>query len=321
MRVNRGNFDHYLSLRQTTCINGVFVVLVFMSHFIQYIVIVDTITVYRPILFILSHLGQLIVAPFLFYSGYGIMEQIKNNGQAYINSIPKKRIFKTWIHFSLAVLMFLIINYIQGIHYNYGRLFLSFLAWESIGNSNWYIFAIIFLYIVTYLGFKYFKNSTRSIIFVVLLSSFYILFMYIFKDGKWWYDTIMCYSAGLSYSYYKEIIEEKIKKYNANFLFLIVFLTLILYFFQSNILVHELLSILFCLDIVVFCLFIRVENDILFFLGRHTFEIYILQRIPMIVLLNYFDGYSYLILCLFFTITLSVVFKYIERKVDLFFKL
>lgn len=59
------NFKRALNKEQTTCINGIFVLFVFLSHFGQY----ET----MPWNNLLLAIGQLMVAPFLFYSGYGIM--------------------------------------------------------------------------------------------------------------------------------------------------------------------------------------------------------------------------------------------------------
>lgn len=275
-----------LSINQTTCINGIFVVLVFLSHFRQY-VDVSTIPYCWPYVFLQSHLGQLIVAPFLFYSGYGIMEQIKTRGKSYIDDIPRKRVHKTWLHFSLAVVLFLIVSCFMDEHYPFSQIILSFFAWESIGNSNWYIFAILFLYIATYLGFKITTNRRISIVLVILLCCSYIVAMHYLKDGSWWYDTILCYPAGMVLSNNKERIKKSLNIYTPFILFLI---TSIFYIFKGNLIAHELLAIIFCLDIVLITTFIKIENSILLFLGKHTFEIYILQRIPMILLQNRIGG-------------------------------
>lgn len=55
------NFNRALNKEQTTCINGIFVLFVFLSHFGQY----ET----MPWNHLLLAIGQLMVAPFLFYSG------------------------------------------------------------------------------------------------------------------------------------------------------------------------------------------------------------------------------------------------------------
>lgn len=280
-----------LSINQTTCINGIFVILVFLSHFCQY-VDASAIPYFQPYLFLQSHLGQLIVAPFLFYSGYGIMEQIKKNGMDYVNKLPHKRVIKIWLHFSLAIILFLLIALIRGQSYSFKQIVLSFLAWESIGNSNWYIFAILFLYIATYLGFKCSSNikQKKSIIAVFTLCFLYIVVMHHYKDGNWWYDTILCYPAGGVLSCEKDKCKKCVEQHKVLTWIVCTFVTCTTYILKGSLAARELMAIVFCLDIILFCAFIKVENPALLFLGKHTFEIYILQRIPMIVFQNRLGG-------------------------------
>ena len=145
------NFNRALSKEQTTCINGIFVLFVFLSHFGQY----ETMPWNRLLLAI----GQLMVAPFLFYSGYGIMEQIQRRGIVYIDSMPRKRILKFYIHFCMALFLYLILSFLLGKDYSFVRIALSFTALSSIGNSNWYVFAILVMYSIVYISFKQFKKT------------------------------------------------------------------------------------------------------------------------------------------------------------------
>ena len=307
--------DDSLSIFLTTRVIGIFVVLIFLSHFCQYID-VNKLMYFGPYLFLRRILGQLIVAPFLFYSGYGVMEQIKEKGEDYIDDMPKKRIFKTWIHFALAVLIYLIISLYLRREYSLSTMFLAFIGWESLGNSNWYIFAILVMYTCTYLSFKFFRN-TKAVWFGFALSLTYIVVMYFAKKGSWWYDTILCFPTGIFVSYYKR---------NGDFFIIqrywsIVIICLTAFAFRENLIVHELLSIFFCFAIILLCSHIKIKSRILLFLGRHAFEIYILQRIPMILLQEYIDGYAYMVTCLFVSIILAVLFKFLERKVDLILKI
>lgn len=85
-----------------------------------------------------SYFKQLVVVPFLFYSGYGVMNSIKNKGTAYVNSIPRNRVLNTMVNFGVAVSIFICMNLILGIPMELKQAILSYLSWESVGNSNWY---------------------------------------------------------------------------------------------------------------------------------------------------------------------------------------
>jgi len=90
-------------------------------------------------------MDQLVVCMFLFYSGYGIMESFKIK-ENYVNQLPKNRIFKTLFNFDFAVLIYMLL-YVFFQHKEIGlkKVLLSFIGWESFGNSNWYIFSIFVL--------------------------------------------------------------------------------------------------------------------------------------------------------------------------------
>ena len=141
--------------------------------------------------------------------------------------------------------------------------------------------------------------------------------MYLAKDGNWWCDTILCFPAGMVTSCYKSRFNDFIKQRS----WCIVIIGLIAFVFRTNLIVHELLSVFFCFGIVLLCSYIKIENSILLFLGKHSFEIYILQRMPMILLQGRIDGYTYMMTCLFISVILAVLFKFLERKVDLVLKL
>lgn len=298
------NFNRALSKEQTTCINGIFVLFVFLSHFGQY--------ENMPWNWLLLGLGQLMVAPFLFYSGYGIMEQIQRRGVAYIDGMPRKRILKFYIHFCMALCIYLVLSFLLGKEYSFVRIVLSFTALSSIGNSNWYVFAILTMYSIVYISFKQFKkhSMTSCVLFTIL----YIVMMDIIKDQAWWYNIILCFPAGMILSKYKDRVCSIIRK-PVFFVFMIT-LALILYIFHLDIFAYEIISIAFCFLIVDLCAYKEIKNDLFHFLGQYVFEIYILQRISMNLFDQYLNDGIYLIVCILVTFILAYNFKKLETKVD-----
>ena len=94
-----GYFTDYLDKDNTTQIKGICILLVVFSHFnahVTYVSVYDLIYVK-----ILALIGQIMVVPFMFYSGFGVMEQIKKRGQQYIDSFPKKRMFYVFLNMRL----------------------------------------------------------------------------------------------------------------------------------------------------------------------------------------------------------------------------
>ena len=308
------NFNRALNKEQTTCINGIFVLFVFLSHFGQY----ET----MPWNGVLLAIGQLMVAPFLFYSGYGIMEQIKRRGIVYIDSMPRKRILKFYIHFCMALCIYLFLSFLLRKEYSFVRIIFSFTALSSIGNSNWYVFAILAMYSIVYISFKQCKkhSMTSCVVFTIL----YIILMdvikdqadvrQIYKDQAWWYNIILCFPAGMILSKYKDRVCSIIQK-PVFFIFLMI-LAFSLYCLHLPILAYEIISIAFCFLIVDVCAYKEIKNSLFHFLGQYVFEIYILQRISMNLFDPYLNDWIYLIVCIFSTLILAYYFKKLETKVD-----
>lgn len=298
------DFERALDKEQTTCINGIFVLFVFLSHFGQY----ETMPWDR----ILSAIGQLMVAPFLFYSGYGIMEQIQKRGDGYIDSMPRKRILKFYIHFCMALSIYLMLLFVLGKGYSLPRILLAFTGWSSIGNSNWYVFAILVMYSIVYVSFKCFKKHELSV--CILLTLLYIIVMKETKGQDWWYNIILCYPAGMILSKHKDRVCSVIQK--PVFFVLMLVLALALYLVSFPILAYEVIAITLCFLIVDVCAHKEIKNSLFHFLGQYVFEIYILQRISMNLFNGCLAGWVYLTACILVTLVLAYCFKKLETAID-----
>ena len=215
---------NYLSKETTSSIKGLFVLIVFYSHISGYVTFSQNSFLMNKLSLFL---GQLMVTMFLFYSGYGVFVSLKKKGKEYLDDFPKNRILKTYLQFFIVVALFLIVNLFLNKKLKLFNVFLSFLGWDSLGNSNWYIFIIILLYLFTYLSFKIFSKSYEKSVISVWL--FTLLFLIIIKNFRptYWYDTILCYPLGLSFGYYQKRIESFLKNNKryllSSFLLIILF--------------------------------------------------------------------------------------------------
>ncbi len=204
-----GYLSDYLSFDTTNAIKGIFIALVFIKHATPYVLnsgyVFDDSFLSHAFLFVNSQVGQWIVAMFLFYSGYGIMESIKKKGASYIDSIPRKRILTTLVNFDIAVALFAVLALLFHKDYSSKEYLLSFTGWESVGNSNWYIFVIMLCYLIAYLCFRFRvpigKEGAypyKAILCFSLLAISVIVLSYV--KPSWWYDTMLCFGAGILYS-------------------------------------------------------------------------------------------------------------------------
>lgn len=321
-KIKRNGFvlDEYMSRNNTNTIKGFFLIYVFFRHFNTYVKFNSPID--QHFLWLNREMGQLLVAMFLFYSGYGILESLKRK-KGYVDTMPKNRIAKTIFNFDLAVLLFVIMNLILGRAYSMKMILLSFVGWEGIGNSNWYIFAIVILYVITWISFKAFgEKHFAGTVAATILSVFFILIMSRHKMG-YWYNTVLCYVAGMWFSYYRKKIEDFVTENNASYWFLVLVSGLWFinsYQYRSEIMWYQFWAVSFACLVVLFTMKISFNNKVLAWAGENLFGLYILQRIPMIALKHYgfntYNPYFYLGASLVICIIIGYAFNKLCAVVD-----
>lgn len=308
----------YLSKDNTKIINGIFVVIVFLSHFSTYITKTDITE--QIILKIVGLFGQLMVTTFLFFSGYGLFESIKKK-ENYIDNFLKKRFFPIYFNFFLAVILFIFANLILGNNIKINQVLLSFIGWDSVGNSNWYMMLVFFQYLAFFIVFKYIKVSNFYRLIIMLITSIlYIEIIGIFKDS-YWIDTVLCFNYGLFFSYYKDKIDKIILKNNIITISLFI-LSLLLFIplkLHYGVYFHNVTSIVFVSIIVLLLTKFKSNSKILSYLGENVFWVYILQRIPFMLFKGIINNnYLYLLVSIIVTLLLTIVMNkvtnYIYKK-------
>lgn len=312
----KGFNKDYLNKDNTTRVNGIFILIVFFSHFKNYIEKIN-LESSKLMYYIVIHLDQLMVTTFLFFSGYGVHQSIIKKKKDYVKQMPKKRILIVWINLIIAVLTFMIFNLILGIHIDLKTNILAFSGWTSIGNSNWYIFVILFLYLFTYLSYYVFNmNDKKAIISVWIISIIFILFLNIYQED-YFFNTILCYPLGLSFSSHKKDIEKIVLKNNKNYficlLTILVSFLIVRKYSLINVFYYELMAMFFVLLVVICMMKIKFNGKILNWFGKNLFWFYTLQRLPMIGFgrIEYFNNnpYIYFIACFVVSIILIMIYS------------
>lgn len=288
--------ENYISLESTNAVKGILAVIILFSHMNGYIELPDTLYD-NAFSSVLRHLGQLMVAPYLFYSGFGILESVKKKPN-YSRSFPRKRILKTLVHFDIAVILYLLTGCIIGSHYPIVNYLTCWIGWESVGNSNWFIFVILLLYVLTYLSI-WISEQTYSVEKQKLpLIAFSVTFgaicswglLHLAGKDSWWYDTIMTFPLGMWFSIYRESFESLMKKHFSSWL---VILSILVLLGAWHVTIgndhYGICACLFCLAITALLTKVHIGNNTLQWLGAHAFAIYIMQRLPM----NIFEHFGW----------------------------
>lgn len=324
-----GEFNKdYISPDGTLAVKGIFVALILLSHGKGYIELGG---IYDDAYIALqNHLNQMVVAMFLFYSGYGMMESMKKKQFAYVKSIATKRFPNLLLNYDLAVLLFFALGYIIGKPQTVKNLLIALTAWNGIGNSSWYIFAILAMYVATLIAFlpkKFSESKAVEIVSLVILTVLGIALVFALKKaGKpgFFYNTIILFPLGFWYSYFKNTIEKLLMKndiiYSCTLAVVVVAYILAFMHRWDRLLIFEIWAILFCMLMVMLTMKISLQNEVLKFLGKHIFSIYIIQRIPMILLDHYGVSerhkYIFLIASFAITVAMALIFDFVTGKIS-----
>lgn len=287
----RGFFPDYLEKEQSTAIKGVFILLVFLGHALSEIKLCgfpfDRQIDWCAQAFHLE-MGQLVVAMFLFYSGYGVMKSLMSTRNTYLDSYPKKRLLTTFLNFDVAVCFFILLAWIMGEKLSSSRIILSLIGWEGVGNSHWYIFVILCCYLAFYIVFRVFGN--RYLLGAVVLVAVSLAGMLVFNFIKppRWHNTMLVFPAGVVYALFFKELEQRIQKRYClvivSLLACFLFLHFVMKLHPLHGLTFNLKSIAFSLLIVALTMKVRIRNRWLYWCGFSLFPLYIYQRLPMITI-------------------------------------
>lgn len=311
-----------MSLEKTNSIKGIFILVVFFSHVSQCITLSDTFLTKLFNLINYNIIGQSMVSMFMLYSGYAVMLSAVNKGKGYVKLMPKNRILKVLLHFDIAVLLFLLLQTIIGQKFSFVKILLSLIGWDDVGNSNWYIFVILCLYLFSWISFMICRDKHKAAVALTfVLTAVLIVVLHKYKESFWW-DTAILYPIGMTYYFCKEKIDKIFKEHDMVWivsLLACIALTVLCYKFRYNDIAAIVKHVFFALSILLITMKVQVHNKFLNYCGRHLFSIYILQRLPMIVL-SYLEidnnPIIYIILTVVITIIICMPFDMLMSKVD-----
>ena len=314
----------YISKDGTLAVKGFFVLFIVFCHAAGY----KNFNISSPADYLMCKaivgLGQLPVVAFLFYSGYGIMLSVMNK-KDYARGLLKKRFLPLLIKFDFAVVMFLLCDLLIGERYSVGTVLSSFIAWESVGNSSWYIFATFVMYFICAAVFVPLKNRYKTgAAAVTVLTVVYIIAMVLVGKPLRWYDTIIVFPLGMWFAHFKGAFDRVTEKFSRWVALLAAFAAMFAvtwYLSKSIEFFHILKSIFFALTLVTLTRRFSPRNKILTFFGRHVFSFFILQRIPMMLIYHYYpeiNVYLFVAISLAVTCPLGLIFDRFIRPEKLF---
>lgn len=251
--------------------------------------------------------------------------------EKYLDHFVRNRFLTVFVNFDIAVLIYLIMDFIIGDRYPVSRILLSFLGWESIGNSNWYIFVILVMYLIFFASFALFKNrpsTFNSLLTLLVLSLAFVLTMQYAKGNQvWWYVTTLCFTAGVFFAYisddFKKLMNSKPRFWICLLILIGAFAYMTFNRYDYSALYFNLYAVIFMLIVIMISMKIKFANPVFEWLGSHLFEIYIFMRIPMTIFSKYEiatnNHYLFSFLCLAVTLAIAEVmhlfYELINKKI------
>ena len=282
----------YMAPKNTRAINGFFVGYVILRHCTQFAPFEGPYD--AAFLGIYGFFNQMMGATFLFYSGYGIMESIQRKGFAYVQDMPRRHFLGLLIRLDIVTVIYLVICTLIGMTFPNRQIVLSFTGFESLGNSTWYIFVMLAMYLIIFVAFQPYRRKERRYLYlsaVLLTAGAMLLILFLRRVGKppHWYNTLFMFVVGIWYSLLRKPIERWVMRSARTYLAAWTVLLLIFcatYPFRGNwgLIDFGMLTIWEIALLLMFVLFtmkITLHNSLLEWLGEHIFSIYMLQYIPI----------------------------------------
>lgn len=308
LRLRSFNED-YLSKDSTDAVRGLFILLIFASHFSYY---VEPYTAPLDTLYwqVRVFLGQGVVTCFFFFSGYAIGWSAQTKGAGYVRAMPRKRILPTLLVYDCSQIIFLLAQIYRGKSYGAKDFLLSLLAWKSFGNDNWYIFVILGLYSITWLVLRGKELNRVTVARVSVCALAFLLFLRCAGPGTWWYNTLLCYPMGMWFFLYKDKIDEFLSKEGCYWAMAIAVgaaFLLLHKVWDRAMLFYILTMLLFALCVVLLTMKVHLRSPVLIYCGRHLQGLFLLHRIPFVLLNDYFPHRG-LGIYLYFALSVAIAF-------------
>ena len=229
----------------------------------------------RWAMYFLMAIGQLCVVPFLFFSGYGIVKQIKKKGKDYVDGLPRRRVWPFYVNSLPVAIMWVACGCFMPTTVYPQDALCQLVFWRGIDfGPCWYNFCIIVLYMSAFVAFKIAKGAGAECI-VWLLSMAYVLGMsWIRPDEPWWFSTALAFPMGVSFSLHRERWSALMDKFFWLMLGLSVALVVGYKLLPRHDLLHNVYGMCFMVMLLTLMQKARLDNPVLNWVGARVFPIY-----------------------------------------------
>lgn len=241
--------------------------------------------------------GILFVGIFFMLSGYGLSYGVSYK-EKYLEHFFLKRVIKILIP---AVVIWIIAKYIQMIIDPPVYYVTSFIK-----STNWYVWEILGCYFCFWLVYKLFdkiggmsKYKWGGVI-IVCCTAFFIGTAHYLGVERAWYGSTICFPLGISYQQYEEKLEKIFQpKLLKIILLLLIEVSAICIFYISeevvgDVIARNVAALAFCIIICLMLQKITLCNRVSIWLGKCSYEIYLIHFNVIFIAQQYIPNKSLL---------------------------
>ena len=318
--------NNYLNVKSTNGLKGFLALGIVFHHLSQWVTTGVEFSNF-------NYMGTYIVSAFFFLSGYGLYIQNERK-EGYLDNFLVKRLSRVIVPVIIISSIYLVYGSINGQVLSSSFFIGLFKKGRTIIYNGWFVDVIILMYIFFYISFKIFSNRTVAILVNTLLIGGYIILVIKLGYGFWWYNSSLPFVLGLLWAKNKKYIDEILNKY---YFIILVCITGLLFISHQYSFVLKKLHLIDSysygfaanLDNIIFTLFsilivrkIDFSNKYLLFLGRISFELYMIHGLVMSIIGKYFvtsrlNDVVFTILVLIVSISLAWLINLIIKKISI----
>ena len=197
----RGNFnDTLISIKESSVLKGIAAWFIMISHFITNIGVFGYNTGYAKIY---EWFGGIGVCMFFFLSGYGLYMSARRNTPTFRQLI--KRELNVLIPMAVIQLVFWLS------FYGNGKSFLDCILYiTALDGSLWFLSEIMLIYIIFYIGMRFFKKLDILAVALMCLTMSAVFFILDFPSR--WYNANLVFALGMLFAKRRDSIVAFFKK-------------------------------------------------------------------------------------------------------------
>lgn len=196
-------FELGISKKQSNVIKGTFAICVLIHHLYQYTTSFPT----NIIGVALENLGYLSVSVFLFLSGYGLMVSRRDNSAQYMKKFVRNRILPFYCQIVIMIILYRLLFLLISQPIELKKVLTSFVFGEGIIISGWYLYCALYLYILFFVTFRFFKRPLSQVLCFSAGVVIYYVICWAAELSNVWYRCVFAFVFGIIYA----VISSRVK--------------------------------------------------------------------------------------------------------------